>query len=103
MDKVYIDREALVSEIKRIYCADCNNYNEIRCRACGTDDALRMVEDAPTSDVVPKAVIAEIFAEIEVLFFDKYLRGNITASLFEDEYDELKKKYTEDEEGENNG
>ena len=41
----YIDADALVEDIKRVYCKDCNNYNEIRCRACGTDDALRMIED----------------------------------------------------------
>jgi hypothetical protein len=48
----YIDADALNEDIKRIYCTDCNNYNEIRCRACGTDDALRMIDDAPTADVV---------------------------------------------------
>lgn len=35
----------------------------------------------------------EIFEKIEDLFFDKYLLGNITASLFEYKYAELKKKY----------
>lgn len=48
----------------------------------------------PTADVAPKTETArEIFAEIEDLFFDKYLLGNITASLFEDKYAELKDKY----------
>lgn len=48
----YKDADALVENIKRVYCTDCNNYNEIRCRACGTDDAIAMIEDAPTADVV---------------------------------------------------
>lgn len=48
-----------------------------------------------TADVASKSEVArEIFEEIEDLFFNKYLLGNITASLFEDKYAELKKKYT---------
>lgn len=48
----YIDADALIENIKRVYCTDCNNYNKVRCRACGTDDAMTMIEDAPTADVV---------------------------------------------------
>ena len=48
----YIDADALVENIKRVYCADCNNYNEVRCRACGTDDAITMIDDAPTVEVI---------------------------------------------------
>lgn len=49
----YIEREALIANVKRVYCADCNSYGEVRCRACGTGDALDMIEDAPTVDAVP--------------------------------------------------
>lgn len=38
----YIDADALIENIKRVYCTDCNNYNEVRCRACGTDDSITM-------------------------------------------------------------
>lgn len=31
----YIDREALIKHIEKTYCADCNSYNGVRCRACG--------------------------------------------------------------------
>jgi hypothetical protein len=56
----YIDAEALIEDIKRVYCTDCNNYNEVRCRACGTDDAMAMIEDAPTVEViVPPCKIGE--------------------------------------------
>lgn len=51
----YIDADALIENIKRVYCTDCNNYNEVHCRACGTDDAMAMIEDAPTADVAPRA------------------------------------------------
>ena len=85
----YIDADALIEEIKRVYCADCNNYNEIRCRACGTDDALRMLEDAPTEDVVPKGEVErDIFEEIEKIIDYSY-PYHIIARL-----DKLKKKYT---------
>ena len=42
---------------------------------------------------VKKETAREIFAEIDDLFFDKFLMGNITASLFDDKYAELQKKY----------
>ena len=44
-----------------------------------------------------KQVAVEIFAAIENLFFNQYLLGNITASLFEERFAELKNKYTESE------
>jgi DNA-directed RNA polymerase subunit RPC12/RpoP len=50
----YIDADALIENVKRVYCTDCNNYNQIRCRACGTGDALDTIDDAPAADVVPK-------------------------------------------------
>ena len=49
----YIDREALIKHIQKTYCAGCNSYNGVRCRACGTGDAIDMIEDAPAADVAP--------------------------------------------------
>ena len=49
----YIDREALIKHIQKTYCAGCNSYNGVRCRACGTGDAIDMIEDAPAADVGP--------------------------------------------------
>lgn len=49
----YIDREALLNHIRDVYCADCNSYNGVRCRACSTGDAIDMIEDAPAADVAP--------------------------------------------------
>ena len=45
-----IDADALVESIKGWYCKDCDNYNYVRCRACGTDDAINAIENAPTVD-----------------------------------------------------
>ena len=47
----YIEREAAIKRIEEVYCADCNSYNGVRCRACGTGDAIDMIEDAPAADV----------------------------------------------------
>lgn len=49
----YIKREATIKRIEEVYCADCNSYNGVRCRACGTGDAIDMIEDAPAADVAP--------------------------------------------------
>lgn len=56
----YIDADALIENIKRDYCTDCNNYNGVRCRACGTDDAFDMIENAPTADVAPRAEVEKL-------------------------------------------
>ena len=49
----YISREATIKRIKEVYCVGCNSYHGVRCRACGTGDAIDMIEDAPTADVTP--------------------------------------------------
>ena len=43
----FISREATIKRIKEVYCVGCNSYNGVRCRACGTGDAIDMIEDAP--------------------------------------------------------
>ena len=49
----FIDREATIKRIKEVYCVGCNSYNGVRCRACGTGDAIDIIEDAPAADVAP--------------------------------------------------
>lgn len=48
-----IEREATIKRIQEVYCVGCNSYNGVRCRACGTGDAIDMIEDAPAADVAP--------------------------------------------------
>ena len=48
-----IEREATIKRIKEVYCVGCNSYNGVRCRACGTGDAIDIIEDAPTVDAIP--------------------------------------------------
>ena len=41
-----IDADAAIKEIERqAGCAECDNYNGIRCRACSWDDARGLVDD----------------------------------------------------------
>jgi rRNA maturation endonuclease Nob1 len=49
----YIERKATIKRIKEVYCVGCNSYNGVRCRACGTGDAIDIIEDAPAADVAP--------------------------------------------------
>ena len=48
-----IEREATIKRIKGVYCVGCNSYNGVRCRACGTGDAIDIIKDAPAADVAP--------------------------------------------------
>lgn len=49
----YLERGATIKRIEEVYCAGCNSYNGVRCRACGIGDAIDMIEDAPAADVAP--------------------------------------------------
>lgn len=49
----FISREATIKRIKEVYCVGCNSYHGVRCRACGTGDAIDLIEDAPAADVAP--------------------------------------------------
>ena len=44
----HLERNALIERIKKAYCNGCENYNGVKCRACGIGDAIKVVEDAPT-------------------------------------------------------
>ena len=49
----YVEKEATIKRIKEVYCVGCNSYHGVRCRACGTGDAIDMIEDAPAADAAP--------------------------------------------------
>ena len=51
--KEYIEREALMRQIKEIHCADCNSYHGVRCRACWVDDTFGYIESEPAAEVAP--------------------------------------------------
>ena len=59
----YISREETIKRIKECYCTGCNSYNGVRCRACGTGDAIDVIEDAPVADVAP--VVHGLWGEYE--------------------------------------
>ena len=43
-----IDANALKDSVKETYCDVCNSYNRVKCRACNLDDAMSLIDDAPT-------------------------------------------------------
>lgn len=45
-----IDADKRIAEIKKIYCDGCDNYGGDKCRACWVDDAMCLIDDAPTVD-----------------------------------------------------
>ena len=49
----FISREATIKRIKEVYCVGCNSYHCVKCSACGTGDAIDIIEDAPAADVAP--------------------------------------------------
>lgn len=59
-----IEREATIKRIKEVYCAGCNSYNGVRCRACGTGDAIDIIEDAPAADVAPIEALERLRDEL---------------------------------------
>ena len=92
----YIDADALVERIKEVYCKDCDNYNEIRCRACGTGDAIMQIDGEPTSDVAPRAEVARaMLKDVDNLLWRHKMRGIVNLDLIHNDIDKLKKKYTE--------
>ena len=46
------DADKRIAEIKNQYCTGCDNYDGGRCRACWVDDAICLIDDAPTVDAV---------------------------------------------------
>ena len=49
----YIEREALMRQIKEIHCAECDSYHGVRCRACWVDDTFGYIDSEPAADVAP--------------------------------------------------
>lgn len=54
-----IDADALIEQIKAMYCDGCDNYGGARCRGCLTNDAIAQVDDAPTVDAIPVEWLTE--------------------------------------------
>ena len=50
--KRLIDANALIAFIERTCCKGCKSDEGVKCRSCEHDDAMAMIEDAPTVDAV---------------------------------------------------
>lgn len=51
-EKRLIDANARIEEIRKAHCTNCENYGGVKCRACWVDDAIGLIDDAPTVDAV---------------------------------------------------
>lgn len=60
----YISREATIKRIKEVYCVGCNSYHGVKCRGCGTGDAIDIIEDAPAADVEKMSDGYHTFADL---------------------------------------
>lgn len=49
----FISRESTIKRIKEVYCVGCNSYHGVGCRACGTGEAIDIIDDFPAADVAP--------------------------------------------------
>lgn len=47
-----IDANARIEEIRQAHCTNCESYGGVKCRACWVDDAIGLIDDAPTVDAV---------------------------------------------------
>ena len=47
-----IDADKRIAEIKKIYCDGCDNYGGVKCLDCWVDDAMCLIDDAPSVDAV---------------------------------------------------
>lgn len=57
---------------------------------------MLIIERQPTVDAVPRAKLEKIFEEIEASLHYKLIDGEIHFIIREADYNEVKKKYTED-------
>lgn len=44
----YLNKDELVSSIKKTYCTGCRNYSGTLCRACDIGETLGVIDDTPT-------------------------------------------------------
>ena len=91
----YIDKDEFITQIQDNFCTECNNYDGVKCKSCGIDDTIGMVENADEADVVPKSEIAEIIEEAFKMMEDNFVNTPIYKVFPSDLKAELKKKYTE--------
>ena len=84
----YIEREAFRLWVSENNCAGCGKYDGWKCRSCWIDDAMDLVDEAPTADVVPKSEVDEIQAELS-----HYKTANLRQSLIIGQMDLTHKQF----------
>ena len=79
-EKRLIDTETVIRKLRKANCAECDNYNAVRCRACWVDDVVSLLEDSPTVDAVEVGHGRWVFTTHEE--YSNY-RWNVTAECSE--------------------
>ena len=93
MDIRPIDGNALISDIKRVACTDCNSYGGVRCRACWADDAMDMADDSlelslnTLRDAIYEDAVAHGLWEEQ--YEGQFINPRVFAWKIESEVDEL--------------
>lgn len=90
-EQEYISRPKMLSELLGGFFPQDVVYTE------AVAIAKQIIESAPAEDVVPRAVIEEIFGNIYLLANIKFTDGKPIGIAFEEAIEETKKKYTEGE------
>lgn len=68
----YINKDEFIAQIQDNFCTECNNYDGVKCKSCGIDDTIEMVENADEADVVPKSEVArELLSDLKKAVHDK--------------------------------
>lgn len=76
----YIDADELIAEYDRVHVGPAGG-------------ARKLMVDAPTADVVPRAEVEKIFEEIDKIVIRKVTHDGKIVYDVTDKYNELKKKY----------
>lgn len=98
----YIDADAFIAEKREQYCKECDRrkgkrngkqtilyeIGEAPCRACGIDDMIDDIEDAPTADVAPV-----VHGHWETIYNDCGHYGFVKCTACGDEYGSLTNRY----------
>ena len=118
----YIDRETVKEIMQKYRCSDCTNDKSLDCPLCQLHRPFAEISKMPTADVVPRAEVDQLQAQIAQLQLDLHysvcredkkqsevareIIGEILSShtldidgfftMHESELIELKKKYTEE-------
>ena len=66
----YIDREAVKEIMQKYRCSDCTNDKSLDCPLCQLHRPFAEISKMPAADVVPRAAVDQLQAQIAQLQLD---------------------------------